>query len=786
MDPHYWPFRGLVWSFVVHASIFTGLISLAAFGPSERSRLRDRAVILDAGELDDVLYLPLLGSASTGGQKENESSKAGAASGKAGLSYPGPQPVLSDFPNATNQTQTLLQPALKNPPTLQLPLALPNVVRMATPDAPPVEAAKIKMPDPVTPPAPPMTGPVAQLDVPLTAPTRPLAAPVAQSRFRVPDVVAPPTRPLTAPVAQLNVPLSGPARPLAAPVAQPRFQLPDNVNPQTQPTLTAPVAQLDVPLSGPARPLAAPRAEPRFRLPDPVTPQNRAAAPVAQLDVSLSGPSRPLAAPVAESRFKLPDPVTPQTQAALTVPLARLDTPLPGPAKPLAAPVAESRFRLPDSAAPATRSTPTGPVAQLDVPLSGPARPLAAPVAESRFKLPDSAAPPTRSTPTGPVAQLDVPLSGPAKPLAAPIAESRFRLPDSGTPLPRSTQAGTVAQLDLPPAGPLRPLAAPLAESKIKMPDSTSTVGPVAPPQSIARLDVPLTSNGTAPRPPAPPTDTTQSLLALSPTPARRDQPAVVPAGEARGRFAISPDPNLSFPGTEPGSRGAATTSAAGGPNISTAKNDGPSISINTGGANAGAGANAFPGITILSAAETAAAGRNSTPTNSQPDADAQPLQTSYNMTLLAPGSSGGGLPDFGVFTSELVHTVYLDMRRTIREKPLSWTVEFGIPQREGTPENERQTRLDTLQDTVLPFPIFKERPALPEAVVRRNTGRMVIVYAVITAEGKVEQLSIKDSPDSLLNEPVLSAMRKWTFRPARRDGQVVPAKMLLGIPVSN
>ncbi len=83
-----------------------------------------------------------------------------------------------------------------------------------------------------------------------------------------------------------------------------------------------------------------------------------------------------------------------------------------------------------------------------------------------------------------------------------------------------------------------------------------------------------------------------------------------------------------------------------------------------------------------------------------------------------------------------------------------------------------------------MPFPITKERPALPADLVRRYSGRTVIVYGIVTTEGKIEQLSIKDSPDPRLNELVLNALKKWTFRPARRDGEIVPAKFLLGIPL--
>ena len=84
----------------------------------------------------------------------------------------------------------------------------------------------------------------------------------------------------------------------------------------------------------------------------------------------------------------------------------------------------------------------------------------------------------------------------------------------------------------------------------------------------------------------------------------------------------------------------------------------------------------------------------------------------------------------------------------------------------------------------MLPFPAVKEQPAIPAELVRRYERQMVIVYAIINIEGKMEQMVVKDSPDARLNEPVLNALGKWVFRPAQRDGETVPAKVLLGIPV--
>jgi TonB family protein len=257
-----------------------------------------------------------------------------------------------------------------------------------------------------------------------------------------------------------------------------------------------------------------------------------------------------------------------------------------------------------------------------------------------------------------------------------------------------------------------------------------------------------------------------------------------LPAGEARGNFAISPLPNLSFPGNEPGGRaGNGASPNTSNSNNSTTPGNNRNAGTATGPNNAG---DVFPGITILGPDDNPGNSRNTISlVGDQPDKSAPaPLQTSYGITLIASGGSGGGLPDFGLFVNEQVHTVYLDMRRTIQDEPISWTAEFGIKHREATAENERITNVGGQQEVSLPFPITKERPTMPNDVVRKYPGRLIIAYAIVNTEGKMEQLSIKQSPDPALNDAVLSALKKWTFRPARRDGEVIPAKILLGIPV--
>ena len=133
----------------------------------------------------------------------------------------------------------------------------------------------------------------------------------------------------------------------------------------------------------------------------------------------------------------------------------------------------------------------------------------------------------------------------------------------------------------------------------------------------------------------------------------------------------------------------------------------------------------------------------------------------------------------FGVFSGE-VHTAYLDMRRTIADESHDWIFEFGAPTEADTTANAARP----WRKFVLPLPIIREQPVLPSELVRKYSRRMIIVYAVISVEGKMEEMSVKDSPDPLLNPPALSALNKWIFKPAQSDRKTVAAKMLVGIPL--
>jgi hypothetical protein len=244
-----------------------------------------------------------------------------------------------------------------------------------------------------------------------------------------------------------------------------------------------------------------------------------------------------------------------------------------------------------------------------------------------------------------------------------------------------------------------------------------------------------------------------------------------IPAGEARGRFAISPQPNLTTE-SEPGTKTepVVTTAKDKDSVAAPARGSTPPSSTDAGKRNA------FPGITIL---ESGTAPVPITITGAP-----APVQTSYGIMVVSTEHSGGGLPRFGVFSNEQIYTVFIDMRRTINDVAPSWTLEYAVLKGPATQTNSAAAPDRNLQGLVAPFPIVKEQPALPAELVRKYPRRQIIVYAVVNVEGKMEQIAVKDSPDPLLNEPVLNALRKWSFRPAKLGGENVAVKALMGIPL--
>jgi TonB family protein len=157
-------------------------------------------------------------------------------------------------------------------------------------------------------------------------------------------------------------------------------------------------------------------------------------------------------------------------------------------------------------------------------------------------------------------------------------------------------------------------------------------------------------------------------------------------------------------------------------------------------------------------------------------------------MTVVATAASGGGLRDYGIFHNEQVFTVFVEMTHSPAPAP-SWTLQYALLRRPAGSSGAMTlgiSRAVQMQDHVVPpFPINKEEPQFANEIVARNEGRMMVAYAEINREGKTENLRIIQSPNPLLNQPLLEALGKWTFRPAEVNGQAVAVKALVGFPLS-
>src|SRR6185503_4553788 len=141
-----WPGRGLLYAFLVHEIVLLSFVVLPSFAePRKPKNNLDQAVVLDLNSPEALFYFPELNKISEARKETPKGKPAAAPAEKAnterarteGRSYPGPQEIVSDVPNATNRFQSLLQPMLQNPPIVQPPIPLPNMIQMADAGPPP-------------------------------------------------------------------------------------------------------------------------------------------------------------------------------------------------------------------------------------------------------------------------------------------------------------------------------------------------------------------------------------------------------------------------------------------------------------------------------------------------------------------------------------------------------------------------------------------------------------------------------------------------------------------------
>jgi hypothetical protein len=267
------------------------------------------------------------------------------------------------------------------------------------------------------------------------------------------------------------------------------------------------------------------------------------------------------------------------------------------------------------------------------------------------------------------------------------------------------------------------------------------------------------------------------------------------PAGGGSTNLSTNPSSNSGQPASGAGSgsrygsgQGSGVNSASNG--SGTGRGAGPSSGLGTGpatghgsgtGAGSAPGGGGFPGISIQGGRYGSGSGSGSMMAKAEPR-----HPTTYNMNIVSTASSGGGLPDLGVFHNEKVYTVFLDMRATDEDHAPSWILQYAV--RPQPPSSVPDTNAKAGQTNGVPTPpyaMLKEIPQFTPELLRKYAHKVIVASAIMNTSGKLEQVSIPQNSEDAVVGPLLAALSHWLFQPAQIDGQPVSLKILLGIRFS-
>ena len=760
----YSPGRGISSSLLIHAGVLLVLQVLAMLDNSAEKLPPDPGALSPGNGVRMVMYLPSMGGGDEGqgGGLEfaEEEPAATPSTGPEGLVYPGPQVMRSESPLPDGGLQTLLQPELEDLPLLEESVDLPNFISMPeVPDVAPEPAEEVAV-EPARP---------ALEDLPILEP-----------RLDVPE-----------PVKVVEQQFVEPPR-----VATEVLQRSLEVLPILKPRLDAPVL-----LSTPAIDFVLPTVpvEQAVALPDTVKPEEPEPVELAEGEVTelvqkeleeLPLLKRRLDAPDLLAASKPPDIVEPEEE--LPVDVQEVETePVQRPLEDL--PILKPRLDSPNLLA----------ASKLPDPVEFEERPNL-PVVKLRLDVPRTDLPMILAlTPNPTSAEL---------PEEIPAAEARGGFAISPEPnLDTSeTEPGSLSGVE------------------------TEDVMAGLTVETISTAVVNLSFGGGEGLKIGGSSSSGDGDNGSESGPGSGPGPGI---GSGSGSGAGSGPGMGPFGGiTILGGVGGTATAGSGiGSGSGIRSLGGITIlgGIGTGSFGPGTGADSdqasLAGITVVGGVDGTQTPPNSVTITRVPN----PLPQRYGvLSVVSTESSGGGLPYFGVFSDEQIRTVYLDLRQEENEEAPLWTLEFGVPgnssvQKDSTPEpdeeqeseegrqedgsqpadesqpgepgrqgdenrqeGESEERQESQEDDkpqpefVLPVPIVKERPTLPFELDQRHVGKMIIVYAVINVEGKMEQMLVMESPDPLLNQAVLDALREWVFLPGQLNGAPIAVKALLGMPL--
>ena len=89
-------------------------------------------------------------------------------------------------------------------------------------------------------------------------------------------------------------------------------------------------------------------------------------------------------------------------------------------------------------------------------------------------------------------------------------------------------------------------------------------------------------------------------------------------------------------------------------------------------------------------------------------------------------------------------------------------------------------------EKTEPPVPVRTVAPDVPSSFSRAGNVGLVTVNFVVDEKGNVQDPTIVKSSHAELEEPALTAIKKWRFKPAKRDGAAVSVHVTIPIKFEN
>jgi TonB family protein len=385
--------------------------------------------------------------------------------------------------------------------------------------------------------------------------------------------------------------------------------------------------------------------------------------------------------------------------------------------------------------------------------------------------------------PTHPRQTLIQPLAPPEPPKILPQLPNIVRLAASEPARPK-LQLTTEQLAAMRPKAPAARVAQDAAAPEMSTPEkqageiniASSAQAPLKPALPVSPMSAPRAArqrgetNATAPEFTQQPVGDTNTLIALSATPALVAPPPSIPAGNLSARVSISPE------GSQPGVPGAASDGmGTNGISAAGSEGHGPEGIFISGGNNANAAA--VPEPSIGSASRSV---RNSLPSRPVPRVSISP-RDSY-APLHDSGSAQEGpkldVPPEKLLGSKRIYTLHVNMPN-LTSASGSWVLNFAELDEMVVGSYPRTVA----SDIAGPVPLRKVDPKYPPELRTAHVEGEVTLYAIIRKDGTVDSIQLVHGVDSRLDANAMEALAQWKFQPAEKRGEAIDLEAVVHIP---